>query len=187
MNSKNIDSKIQLKETIYQDNLTVLERWKAMLLDHFILCFTALPIFIIPFITGMKTGSHSIEEMTMLLILGIYLNKDFLSGRSAAKRLLGQVVIDIETRKPAVGLKCVIRNFTDIFWIVEVIIVLFSPSRRIGDFLARTKVVRTEKEALAIMLQDFYQSNKAYLIVCMGIAMFYIWLVFGILSRTLVY
>ena len=186
MNEKILDSGFVDEEFVYQDNLTTIERLKSMLLDHVIICFTILPIFMIPFTYGMESEKRWINEIIMLLLFGIYLNKDFLKGRSAAKRILGQVVIDKETNKPASELKCAIRNFTDIFWIVEVVIVMFTPSRRIGDLIANTKVVRTEKDEIKDMWQDFKIANKTNWILLLGIAITYIWVIFNFMDRLLI-
>jgi uncharacterized RDD family membrane protein YckC len=184
MNGKILDREMVGSEFVYQDDLKAGERLKSMLLDHFIICFTILPPVIIPELIGIQI-SKWLDEIIMLLVFGIYLNKDFLRGRSPAKRILGQVVIDKETELPADGFKCVIRNFTDIFWIFEVIIVMFNPNRRIGDLIAGTKVVRTNKEEIKSILSNFQNANKLNWILSLGIAMFYIWIIFQITDSIL--
>ena len=74
------------------------------------------------------------------------LNKDFYDARSVAKRIFGYQVFDIQTNMPANSTKCMIRNITFIIWPVEAIIVLFNPQRRLGDFIAGTKVLDKETE-----------------------------------------
>ena len=185
MNDNILDSGIIENKIVYQDNLTTIERLKSMLLDHIIICFTILPFFmILTFVRiGMDIENELLNKITMFLIFGIYLNKDLLRGRSAAKRILGQIVIDNETNKPANELKCAIRNFTDIFWIVEVVIVMFNPNRRIGDLIANTKVVRTEKVEIKTMLEDIQSANKLNWITAFGIALVYMWIVFYFTDR----
>ena len=172
MNEKTLDSGLIENEFVYQDNLKVTDRLKSMLLDHFIIGFTLLPPLIIIEIIGIEMGKWFGEAM-MLLIFAIYINKDILGGRSAAKRILGQAVIDKETKKPANELKCAIRNFTVCFWIFEVIIVMFNPKRKIGDLIAGTKVVRTEKKDIKTMLLDFQKAIKVNWILPLVIAIFY--------------
>ena len=70
----------------------------------------------------------------------VYLNKDIINGRSPAKRILKLQVVDIKTNNPASPIKCFIRNLTTPLWILEVLITIFSPERRIGDLLVGTKV-----------------------------------------------
>ena len=50
------------------------------------------------------------------------------------------LVVDIKTGKVASALKCFVRNLTIAIWPIEAIVVLISPSRRIGDYLAGTRV-----------------------------------------------
>ena len=186
MNEEILDSDLIEKEFIYQDNLTRVERWKSMLLDHVIVCFTVLPILMIPFLMTTNNEFKWIEKNLIILVFGIYLNKDVFRGRSPAKRILGQVVIDINTKKPANEIKCAIRNFTDIFWIFEVIVIQISPNRRIGDLIAGTKVVRADKEDTKNIFRDFQNSNKKNWIISLGTAVTYIWIVFQLMNRILI-
>ena len=190
MSEKTLDSGLIENEFVYQDNLTVTERLKSMLLDHFIICFTILPPVIIPELIGIEIREWFGETM-ILLVFAIYINKDILEGRSAAKRILGQVVIDKETEKPANEIKCAIRNFTVCFWIFEVIIVIFNPNRKIGDLIVGTKVVRTEKKDIKTMLLDFQTAIKTNWVLPFVIAMFYSWIIlntiFPIIARHLIY
>lgn len=181
MDKNILDSELIENEFVYQDDLKAIERLKSMLLDHFIVCFTIFPPIIIPKLIGIEM-SIWLDEILMLLIFGIYLNKDFLQGRSAAKRILGQIVIDNRTKKPANEIKCAIRNFTDIFWILEVMVVIFYPNKRIGDMIAGTKVVRTDKVEIKSMIKDFQKANKINWILSLGIALFYIWIIFQIMN-----
>lgn len=190
MNEKILDSGMAGKEFVYQDDLKAIERLKSMLLDHFIICFTILPPVILIEILGFEMGKWFGETMT-LLIFTIYINKDILGGRSAAKRILGQVVIDKKTEKPANEIKCSIRNFTNCFWIIEVIIVMFNPNRRIGDLIAGTKTVRTDKKNIKNMLLDFQKANKVNWVLPLVIALSYSWIIvneiFPIIAGYLIY
>ncbi len=69
------------------------------------------------------------------------LNKDFFNGQSVVNRLLGYQIVNNKTMKPASSLRCMLRNVLAPVWPIEVIFVLFSPSRRLGDFIAGTKIV----------------------------------------------
>ena len=79
------------------------------------------------------------------LIFSIYFNKDAIKGKSPAKRILGHIIVDNKTGEIANPIKSVIRNITLVFWPIEVIFSLFSPERRIGDYIAGTKVISDEK------------------------------------------
>lgn len=85
----------------------------------------------------------------------IILNKDFYGGQSIVHRILGYQIVDIKTGQPASKVRCFLRNITFVFMIIEVIPLLVSPKRRIGDWIAGTKVIEVPssdpKEILAEM------------------------------------
>ncbi len=87
------------------------------------------------------TSSIDWTLIIMYLAMSLYFNKDVFQGKSIAKRIVKQQIIDIKTNEVASPIKCLIRNITIPIWIIEVIVVLYSPSRRIGDFIAGTKVI----------------------------------------------
>lgn len=86
-----------------------------------------------------KTPLRLIES---ILTLSIYFNKDCFLGQSFGKRMMGIQIIDNKTQEPASAFQCLLRNLTLAFLPLELIITLFSRERRIGDFLANTKLVR---------------------------------------------
>lgn len=127
-----------------------INRILSMLLDHFIMCLLIVPLGFL--ISGlgvlMKVNLNNGIGMVLVFIpFFIYLNKDFFNAKSPAKRILGFQVIDRKTNNPANELQCFVRNLTIcIAWPLEVIVGLINPERRIGDFLANTKVIASKKE-----------------------------------------
>ena len=131
-------------------------RLASMLLDHFIMTFGIVIVAIILvgigyIIVGNPSDSDLPEWFVIipiflgLMIFSIYFNKDAIKGKSPAKRILGLVIVDNITGEIANPLKSVVRNITLIFWPIEVIFSLFSPERRIGDYIAGTKVISDDK------------------------------------------
>lgn len=130
--------------------MTVGPRIGAMLLDHFVMTF-AIMFLVLPFAMG-GLGEGITDESTttpfssdlifyvMIFGMSLYFNKDMIQGKSVAKRALKLEVVDIKTGEVASSLKCLVRNLTIAVWPIEVIAVLISPSRRIGDFIAGTRV-----------------------------------------------
>ncbi|KAB1065992.1 RDD family protein [Salibacter halophilus] len=124
----------------------------SMLLDHIIMTFgiaiigcTLMGIGYL--IVGNPSDSNLPEWLVViplffgLTIFSIYFNKDAIKGKSPAKRILGFVVVNNKTGEIANPIRSVLRNVTLVFWPVEVIFSLFSPERRIGDYIAGTKVI----------------------------------------------
>ena len=131
-------------------------RIASMLLDHLIMSFVIGIIAIILFGIGyliienpnkseLPDWMMSIPIFLALVIFSVYFNKDAIKGKSPAKRILGLIIVDNKSGEIANPIKTFIRNTTLIFWPIEVIFTLFSPERRIGDYLAGTKVISDNK------------------------------------------
>ncbi|MCA4898444.1 MAG: RDD family protein [Bacteroidota bacterium] len=135
-----------------EKNLNAGTRLGTMILDHFIMTFGTM-IFAIPgMISGFATAFNVSHERTnpdlfgnmsyvMLIGLAVYFCKDSINGRSPAKRFLKLQVVDNTTGIAASPIKCFLRNIFCALWPIEVIVALINPNRRIGDFVAGTKVV----------------------------------------------
>lgn len=130
--------------------MTAGPRIGAMLIDHFVMSFVIM-FLVLPFaMDGFAVGftdestttpfSSGLAFYAMIFGMSLYFNKDMIQGKSIAKRASKLEVVDIKTGKVASSLKCLVRNLTIVIWPIEVIVVLISPSRRIGDFIAGTSV-----------------------------------------------
>ncbi len=157
-----------------------IHRILSMLIDHILMCVVVVPLGILTFILVLKFEDSLNKEFGMTLIFlpfFIYLNKDFFKAKSPAKRILGYQVIDRKTENPASELQCIIRNLTIcVIWPIEVIVGLINPERRIGDFLANTKVIKAEKEKLKTLwtdLKNIRLKPSYFIIVIIGIVYFY--------------
>ena len=151
-----------------------------MLLDHFLMCVLIIPIAILFVIISDKIGFKLNDGMSFyvwILIIFIYYNKDFFNAKSPAKRIMGYQVVDRKTEKPATELQCFVRNFTIcVAWPLEVIVGFINPERRIGDFIANTKVVLSEKQKLKAIWTDLKQVKlkpNFIGIIVIGITYFY--------------
>jgi uncharacterized RDD family membrane protein YckC len=145
-----------IKKTV--DGNYRLRRISSMLLDHFLMCILIIPPAIILTIISENIGLKMNDGMgffVFFLIVFVYLNKDFFKGKSPAKRIFGYKIINQKTEKPATELQCFVRNLTIcVAWPLEVVVGFINPERRIGDFIANTKVVESEKEKLKSIWTD---------------------------------
>ncbi|HEX6332702.1 MAG TPA: RDD family protein [Flavisolibacter sp.] len=128
-------------------------RLVTMLLDHFFMTIIALIFFLPGMISGFAEAFNVSHEQTGDAMLSgpakylaafgfaLYFCKDIFNGRSIAKRIFRLQVVDKKTGRPASPFQTLIRNFFCIFWPVEVIVALLNTSRRLGDRVARTKLV----------------------------------------------
>ncbi|TLX78362.1 hypothetical protein E9993_01400 [Labilibacter sediminis] len=133
-----------------KNEITIGIRLASMLVDHFIMTF-AMFIPVLPtMIIGMKDVfniSHEQSGMNPVFMIygfvigfAMYFNKDFFDGRSPAKRILKIQVINNKTNIAASPLRCLIRNLTMPFWPLEAIFILINPQRRLGDYIAGTRI-----------------------------------------------
>jgi uncharacterized RDD family membrane protein YckC len=112
-----------------------------MFCDHAAMCFLLIPPLI--------WSGVAQESWAFGLLIAFYLNKDFLKGRSPAKRLLQLQVVDA-AGQPANELRCFLRNVTALLWPVEVLVLLLGQRTRLGDTLAGTYVSRLAPGAASI-------------------------------------
>lgn len=128
-----------------------------MLLDHMIMCFVIIPPLIIISLLFKSSDPFStspMETVASLFVILIYFNKDLLNGQSAAKRIVGLQVMDRKTGQPANELKCLLRNSTIPLWPLEVLVSLLSPARRLGDFIANTRVEIADKQDVTLIFEE---------------------------------
>lgn len=124
----------------------------AMILDHIAMTMIAMVFFIPGMITSFIKAFEITHEQNNPAIFGelsyigvigfaLYFCKDCINGRSIAKRTLKLQVVDNLNGNIASPLKTFVRNIFIIIWPIEVIMTLINPNRRIGDYVAGTKVV----------------------------------------------
>ncbi|WP_345052542.1 hypothetical protein [Hymenobacter glaciei] len=117
------------------------KRLCSAFVDHFTIALVGVPV-------AMLIDKLIKQESIGIGVLCIiYANKDFLQGRSIAKRILGFVVVNRRTKSAASPLRCFIRNITILIWPIEVIMLLINPARRLGDYLAGTECVDCSNQA----------------------------------------
>lgn len=155
-------------------------RISSMLLDHIYMSIVIVPpwgFVMILMASGIIQFNDQVLRISFLSIFFIYLNKDFYKAKSPAKRILGYQVINRKNENPASELQCLVRNLTlCVAWPLEVIVGLLNPERRIGDFIANTKVVVSEKEKLKTFWTDIKSTKlKLNFIVIIIIGVIYLY------------
>ncbi|MFK7808444.1 MAG: RDD family protein [Saprospiraceae bacterium] len=138
--------------------ITPLTRIVSMVIDHISMTFIIM-IFLIPDvysnITNALESKEAVSFNPVLLLgdlsylgmaaLGLYFFKDIFNGKSIAKRILNLQVVDNKTGKVASPLKCITRNIFCLIWPIETIMSLVNPKRRIGDYVAGTRIIHVDK------------------------------------------
>lgn len=84
------------------------------------------------------------------VVYSLYFCKDVFFGRSLGKWLFNLRVVNSRSNKIASPIRCVCRNFFAMLWFVEVVLIFRDPARRLGDFVAKTKLVFGKFEASSV-------------------------------------
>lgn len=149
--------------------LNTKNRLVSMVLDHFIMTFITLflvaPVLVISMVALANAKAPLPKTLFHLglydiFVFSLYFNKDIFLGQSPAKRVLGLQIFNNKTGLPAGPLRCLVRNFTVMLWPVEFIAALTDNERRIGDYIAGTRLgvcdpgvkVRPDWVAMAICI-----------------------------------
>jgi hypothetical protein len=140
--------------THFATTLDKKNRLVSMLLDHTIMTFVpgllVAPVMIykmlhLPVVMTSMPESFFSYNAYEIFAFSLYFNKDIYLGQSIAKKIMKFQILDTRTNLPANPIKCLIRNFTILLWPVEVIAALINPERRIGDYIAGTKLAVYEQ------------------------------------------
>lgn len=130
--------------------MNTFQRIISILVDFIIMSIISfvvvLPIFFNLF-NGLTDGnfykldmSFSYAYFAILFAFSLFFNKDGINGASIGKKIFSHKVFDLKTNSTASSLKCFVRNITLLLWPIEVFAILINPERRIGDYIAGTKV-----------------------------------------------
>jgi hypothetical protein len=126
------------------------------------------PFLLAPFLGIMWLIEEYMSYGCFVFYLAIYitlvLQKDVLNGMSLGKRKVGLQIIDIDTNKKASSFKCVLRNSLVFIFPLEILISLFLPERKLGDFIAGTKLVLHATVSLSETKKEFKVHDKIELL-----------------------
>ncbi|NER15098.1 hypothetical protein GWK08_16710 [Leptobacterium flavescens] len=175
-NGGSFGSKSVGTRTIKNSEVILENRAKAFIVDYLIM-------MIIWFLIVTLTDNLFLG---MLIVYPITMNKDFLNGKSIGKRLFGIQVQNLQGKK-ASEWKSSFRNILLIIPI-DTLITVLSPSRRIGDRIAKTKIGVEKTQNLKTISSELknYRINKELIFgIIFGIANIYglLWLYGIILSN----
>ena len=152
-----------------EDKIPISTRLGCAFADFWITCFIfGILSIVIRHIINLISGNNyekSLDIAFSYFIAFIVLNKDIFNGQSFMKSILGLQVVDKKTGNVASELHCAIRNTTMLLWPIEAVVLLFSPTRRLGDLIAGTKLIaverRSSKQWLANVKSKKFSSSSA--------------------------
>lgn len=139
-------------------------RINSTIIDLFFIGFLFMPIGIVFMIFEIITlpifSSSLVTSWTLGygIFIFLILNKDFYSSRSIGKRILGYKVVNSKGLA-ASKTQCLIRNITILLWPIEVAFLLINPNRRLGDFIAGTKIIESDKISNSSTFEEIRTRN----------------------------
>ena len=119
------------------------------LLENLIIIFSLAIIFIIVVIllyyigTALKNLPILTESLIYSIFISIYLNKDAINGQNILKKKFGFQVTNSFNDRPANPFKCTLRNVFIVLLPIDIFLLTINSDKRFGDYVARTKVTRT--------------------------------------------
>ena len=134
---------------------TILELWYTLsvFFPYVIILMIPSMILISPLQTNFAwTDLLSIIPFSLLMVALI--NKDIFNGQSVVHRRLGYLVVDSKTNVQASKIKCMLRNVTAPLWPIELIFLLASPKKRLGDFIAGTSLIEIKASDPELILTE---------------------------------
>lgn len=137
-----LDDYLISREDLIYSKPTVAERIAIIFLDYLFLIVLSTPIVFIA--AGLEEGD--ISPLVMGITMAIFLLKDLLGGQSLAKSTRGMRVVDINTGRRPRAFQLVFRNALLAIWIFDLMLLLINSSRRLGDILVGTQVVKIEED-----------------------------------------
>ena len=144
------------------------DRVKALLVEGLYNFIVFVPIIILT-VFFVKTsqqllagqlGETGIKFLNLIIMIPLYglcvtvFSKDFFNGQSIVNRLWGYQVIDIKTGTPPSPFKSMLRNLTAPLIPFELPFALINPERRLGDFIAGTKLIKVDKTDPELILKE---------------------------------
>ena len=161
-------------------------RIKSMLVDFAYVTSVFFPWIIIialPFIILTINNSENQTFFNLYITVALIpytltimalLNKDLCNGKSIGKRIYGYQIIDSQTKETAGEYKCMLRNITMIIWPIEAIVIMINPSKRIGDLIAGTEIIKINPELKETFLEELRNKrgiSTKLILTSLGIAM----------------
>lgn len=110
-------------------------------------------------------SASEVQAVSLLNIIPVYFlcmvacNKDYYGGQSIVKRVWGYQLVDSETGKTAGPYQCMLRNSTIPVLPLELPFVILNRERRIGDYIAGTKLIKVEPSDPEVILGEFKKSE----------------------------
>lgn len=123
----------------------------SVIVDTFFIGLTSYSLDICLIYLGLPMST----QISIMLFYFLFACKDCYNGMSLGKYIFKIQIIDNKTLKAASPFKCLIRNYLQFAFIIELIIMLCNTQgHRIGDYITSTTVVPFKKQQTQINLKS---------------------------------
>jgi uncharacterized RDD family membrane protein YckC len=126
------------------------KRLVAMIIDFAIIMLISQVFVFMSFIE-----QNYLMKITFSIMFSLFLCRDNLNGQSLGKRLMKIQVVDNSTMQTVTSFKYILRNLFLCVWPIELLLVLINGDRRLGDYVAKTKIIiNTEAQSIKFKIND---------------------------------
>jgi len=154
----------------------ILKRLIAFLIDLLLIA-----IIVNMFFFAIQTvKSQLLVQFLSAMMVTMLLCKDCINGKSAGKRIMKIEIANEKEGEKVSAVSCVVRNIFVVLWIIEILVLFISKEKRIGDYVAKTKVVSNSK------VEKIKLDKNALLtiLLCFCIIFLFMFFVFKIFSSS---
>lgn len=120
----------------------IFKRLVAFLIDLFLI---AIVVAAFSFATQTVKSQLLVQFLSAIMVT-MLLCKDCINGKSAGKRIMKIQIANEKEGEKASSVRYIVRNLFVVFWIIEIFVLFISKKKRIGDYVAKTKVVSSSKD-----------------------------------------
>ena len=154
----------------------ILKRLIAFLIDLLLIAIIVNMFFF----ATQTVKSQLLVQFLSAMMVTMLLCKDCINGKSAGKRIMKIEIANEKEGEKVSAVSCIVRNIFVVLWIIEILVLFISKEKRIGDYVAKTKVVSNSK------VEKIKLDKNALLtiLLCFCIIFLFMFFVFKIFSSS---
>lgn len=154
----------------------ILKRLIAFLIDLLLIAIIVNMFFF----ATQTVKSQLLVQFLSAMMVTMLLCKDCINGKSAGKRIMKIEIANEKEGEKVSAVSCVVRNIFVVLWIIEILVLFISKEKRIGDYVAKTKVVSNSK----VEKIKLDKNTLLTVLLCFCIIFLFMFFVFKIFSSS---
>jgi RDD family. len=157
----------------------VIKRLLAFGLDLMIIVAIVNVLFLSTFIIK----SQFLLQFLSALMITLLFCKDCMNGQSIGKRVMKLQVVDSNTEENISAVRHIVRNLFLPLWCIEILILMISKRERIGDYVAKTKVISNDAPVGKMQLD---KNTLFAILLCFIVIFFLSFIMFHLIDSSMV-